>query len=70
MWCPELGLVCPLVSLREHWMNVDEILYEHPANRRDNCRIEKTTWRIHELKRWKRRSMYDLEKIYISRFMK
>jgi hypothetical protein len=35
VWCPELGLVCPQVSLREHWMNFDEISYEHPAIRRD-----------------------------------
>jgi hypothetical protein len=35
VWCPELGLVCPQVSLREHWMNFDEISYELPAIRGD-----------------------------------
>jgi hypothetical protein len=35
VWCPELGLVCPQVLLREHWMNFDEISYEHPAVRGD-----------------------------------
>jgi hypothetical protein len=33
VWCPELGLLRPQVSLREHWMNFDEISYEHPAIR-------------------------------------
>jgi len=39
VWRPELGLVCPQLSLREHWMNFDEISYEHPAIREERITV-------------------------------